>query len=113
MIFLDNVAAPAVPNKQLVPLFFLFSFLACVGLSFGLHALVVGHDHVFGTSREVPWGILITPYVYFACLATGLCIISSLGQVFRIKTFVPLVNRTVFLAVTAMLAGLITIGLVR
>ena len=111
MIFLDNVAAPAVPNKQLVPLFFLFSLLACVGLSFGLHALVVGHDHVFGTSREVPWGILITPYVYFACLATGLCIISSLGQVFRIKTFVPLINRTVFLAVTAMLAGLMTIGL--
>ena len=111
MIFLDNVAAPAVPNKHLVPLFFLFSLIATIGLSFGLHAMIVGHDHVFGTSREVPWGILITPYVYFACLSTGLCIISSLGQVFRIKTFEPLVNRTVFLAVTAMLAGLLTIGL--
>lgn len=111
MIFLDNVAAPAVPDKHLVPLFFLFSIVAAIGLSFGIHAMVVGHDHVFGTSREVPWGILITPYVFFACLATGLCIISSLGQVFRIKTFEPLVNRTVFLAITTMLAGLATIGL--
>ena len=111
MIFLDNVSAPAVPDKHLVPLFFLFSFFAAIGLSFGLHAMIVGHDHVFGTSREVPWGILITPYVFFACLATGLCIISALGQVFRIKIFTPLVNRTVFLTITTMLAGLMTIGL--
>jgi len=111
MIFLDNVAAPAVPDKHLLPLFFLFSLFAAIGLSFGIHAMIVGHDHVFGTSREVPWGILITPYVYFACLATGLCIISALGQVFRIKTFAPLINRTVFLTITTMLAGLMTIGL--
>lgn len=111
MIFLDNVAAPAAREKNLLPLFFLFSFFAAIGLSFGIHAMIVGHDHVFGTSREVPWGILITPYVFFACLSTGLCIISTLGQVFRIKTFVPLVNRTVFLTITTMLAGLVTIGL--
>ena len=111
MIFLDEMAAPAVPDQRLLPLFFLFSIFAAIGLSFGLHAMIVGHEHVFGTSREVPWGILITPYVYFACLSTGLCIISSLGQVFRIKTFAPLVNRTVFLAITTMLAGLVTIGL--
>ena len=111
MVFFDEVAAPAVPDKHLLPLFFLFSAFAAIGLSFGIHAMIVGHNHVFGTSREVPWGILITPYVYFACLSTGLCIISSLGQVFGIKTFVPLVNRTVFLAITTMLAGLVTIGL--
>ncbi len=111
MIFFDDAAAPAVPDKHLLPLFFIFSFFAAVGLSFGLHAMIVGHDHVFGTSREVPWGILITPYVYFACLSTGLCIISSLGQIFRMKTFVPLINRTVFLAIITMLAGLVTIGL--
>ncbi len=111
MIILDDPPAPAVHDKHLLPLFFLFSFFAAIGLSFGIHAMIVGHEHVFGTSREVPWGILITPYVYFACLSTGLCIISSLGQVFRIKTFAPLVNRTVFLAITTMLAGLVTIGL--
>ncbi|MGW8192827.1 MAG: NrfD/PsrC family molybdoenzyme membrane anchor subunit [Desulforhopalus sp.] len=111
MIFLDNVASPDVPDRHLFPLFIILSCVAVIGLSFGLHAMIVGHDHVFGTSREVPWGILITPYVFFACMATGLCIISSLGQIFRIKIFEPLVTRTVFLAIITMLAGLTTIGL--
>ncbi|MBU0960762.1 MAG: hypothetical protein KKH60_04475, partial [Proteobacteria bacterium] len=30
------------------------------GLSFGIHSLLVGHDQTFGTSREVPWGILVS-----------------------------------------------------
>ena len=95
MIFLDEIAAPAVPDQRLLPLFF-FSFFAAIGLSFGLHAMIVGHENVFGTSREVPWGILVTPYVYFACLSTGLCIISSLRQVFRIKTFALLSTEQFF-----------------
>ncbi len=82
-----------------------------IGLSFGIHSLVVGHDHTFGTSREVPWGILISPYVFFACLSTGLCIVSSLGQVFGIETFQPIIPRTVFLALITMATGLMCITL--
>jgi Ni/Fe-hydrogenase subunit HybB-like protein len=82
-----------------------------IGLSFGLHSLLVGHHHTFGTTREVPWGILITPYVFFACLSTGLCIISSLGQVFKIEAFQPIVPRTVFLALVTMATGLMCITL--
>ena len=111
MLFFNNAIAVETSDKSLAPLLFILTVFAAIGLSFGIHALIVGHDHVFGTSREVPWGLLITPYVFFACLSTGLCIISSLGQVFRIKTFVPLVNRAVFLSIIAMSAGLIAIGL--
>ncbi|NNK95265.1 MAG: polysulfide reductase NrfD [Desulfobacterales bacterium] len=111
MLFFNTAIAVKTPDKSLAPLFLILTVFAAIGLSFGIHALIVGHDHVFGTSREVPWGLLITPYVFFACLSTGLCIISSLGQVFHIKTFVPLVNRAVFLSIIAMSAGLISIGL--
>ncbi|SHO48824.1 NrfD/PsrC family molybdoenzyme membrane anchor subunit [Desulfopila aestuarii] len=111
MIFFSNVQDQNVPGKNLLPPLVLFALLVGVGVAFAIHALFVGHDHVFGTSREVPWGILITPYVFFACLSTGICIISSLGQVFGIKTLAPLVNRTVFLAIIAMAAGLMSIGL--
>ena len=112
MIFFNKVTDIDTPgSKNLIPHLVFFAAITAVGLSFGLHAMLVGHDHVFGTSREVPWGILITPYVFFACLSTGLCIISSLGQIFRIKTFAPLVNRTVFLAIISMVAGLLSIGL--
>ena len=87
------------------------ALLSVIGLSFGLHSLLAGHHHTFGTTREVPWGILITPYVFFACLSTGLCIISSLGQVFRIEIFQPIIPRTVFLALVTMATGLMCITL--
>jgi len=97
--------------KKLVFPLTLSVFITVLGIAFGIHALVVGHDHVFGTSREVPWGILVTPYVFFACLATGACILSSLGQVFRVTPFIPLAKQTVYIAFIAMAAGLFAIGL--
>jgi len=81
------------------------------GLSFALHALLVGHEHTFGTTREVPWGILIGCYVLFACMSTGLCILSSMNQVFNVQVFSPLVRRTVFLALICMATGLLSITL--
>ena len=87
------------------------TLITAIGLTFGIHALFVGHDHVFGTSREVPWGLLIAPYVFFACLATGVCIISSLGQIFRISPFIPLIQKCVFISLIGMAAGLFAIGL--
>ncbi|MGB3211097.1 MAG: NrfD/PsrC family molybdoenzyme membrane anchor subunit [Desulforhopalus sp.] len=111
MILFSQASDPNTPTKNLIPLFIILSIATAIGFSFGLHAMIVGHDHVFGTTREVPWGILITPYVFFACLSTGICIISSLGQVFRIKTFAPIVNRSVFLAIITMATGLCSIGL--
>jgi len=94
-----------------VLLFVGLALISGIGLSFGIHSLLVGHDHTFGTSREVPWGILVSPYVFFACLSTGLCIVSSLGQVFAIETFQPIVPRTVFLALITMATGLMCITL--
>ncbi len=94
-----------------------FILMACcavicaIGLSFAGHALLVGHEHTFGTTREVPWGILIASYVFFASLSTGLCIVASLGQVFNIKAFKPIVGRTVFLAIVTIAAGLMSISL--
>ncbi len=90
-------------------LFLVLATISAIGLSFGAHALLVGHDNVFGTSREIPWGILITPYVFFACLSTGLCIVCSLGQVFNIEVFKPIINRTAFLALITMATGLMCI----
>ena len=38
--------------------------LTLVGVAAGIHSLWVGHEHTFGVSREVPWGILIAAYVF-------------------------------------------------
>lgn len=111
MIFFSRITNQNKPGKNFLPILIALALVTGIGVSFAIHALFVGHDHVFGTSREVPWGILITPYVFFACLSTGICIISSLGQVFRIKALAPLINRTVFMAIIAMATGLMSIGL--
>lgn len=104
-----NILSSTSMNRLL--LFAGLALISGVGLSFGLHSMLVGHDHTFGTTREVPWGLLISPYVFFACLATGLCIVSSLGQVFGIDTFQPIIPRTVFLAIITMATGLMCITL--
>jgi len=96
---------------NLIPFLLGFALLAGGGLSFALHAMYVGHHHTFGTTREVPWGLLVTPYFFFACMSTGLCIISSLGQVFQVESFKSLVPRTVFMAVITMATGLMCITL--
>lgn len=90
-------------------IFVVLAIISVIGLSFGAHALLVGHDNVFGTSREIPWGLLISPYVFFACLSTGLCIVLSLGQIFNIKVFKPIINRTAFLSLVTMATGLLCI----
>lgn len=96
---------------NLIPFLGVFAILAAFGLSFALHAMIAGHHHTFGTTREVPWGLLITPYFFFACMSTGLCIIASLGQVFQLESFKSLVPRTVFMAVISMATGLMCITL--
>ena len=94
---------------NLVPIFIGLAIVGAIGFSFSIHAMIVGHHHALNTTREVPWGLLISPYVFFACLGTGLCIMSSLGQIFRIEYFRPIVTRTVFLAIVAMAIGLMCI----
>jgi Ni/Fe-hydrogenase subunit HybB-like protein len=111
MTFYTKTDSSTLPPMNQILTFVALALICVIGLAFGLHTMLVGHHHTFGTTKEVPWGLLITPYVFFACLSTGLCIIASLGQVFGIKTFKPLVTRTVFLSLISMAAGLMCIAL--
>ncbi|MBM9537456.1 NrfD/PsrC family molybdoenzyme membrane anchor subunit [Desulfobulbus alkaliphilus] len=109
-LYIKTTALPS-PSMNQILIFVLLTLICGIGLSFGLHTMLVGHSTTFGTTREVPWGLLITPYVFFACMSTGLCIISTLGQVFGVKTLQPLVTRAVFLSIISMAAGLLSITL--
>jgi len=111
MNFYTNTDTSTLPPMNQILIFVGLTLICVIGLAFGLHTMLVGHHHTLGTTREVPWGLLITPYVFFACLSTGLCMISSLGQIFGLDTFKPLVTRTVFLSLIAMAAGLLCIAL--
>ncbi len=88
----------------------LFGLLAATGVAFGLHSMFVGHEHTFGVTREVPWGLLIATYVFFVVTSTGLCLVSSIGHVFGVKTFMPIAKRSVFLAIVTIVAGFLVIA---
>jgi molybdopterin-containing oxidoreductase family membrane subunit len=83
-------------------------FLA--GTGFGIHAMVAGHEKLFNLSREVPWGILISTYVFFVVTSTGLCLVSSIGHVFGNKDFMPIAKRSVFLSIATILSGFFVIA---
>ncbi|MDA8388296.1 MAG: polysulfide reductase NrfD [Nitrospiraceae bacterium] len=71
----------------------------------GLDALNIGHRVAYGVTREIPWGLLIATYIFFVVTSTGLCIVSSIGHVFGLESFMPIAKRSVFLAIVTILAG--------
>ena len=88
----------------------LCGLLTIVGVAFGVHSIVVGHEHTFGVTRDVPWGVLIAAYVFFVVTSTGLCIVSSVGHVFGFKDFNPIAKRAVFLSIATIVAGFLVIA---
>jgi molybdopterin-containing oxidoreductase family membrane subunit len=71
----------------------------------GLDAVRIGYRHAYGVTREITWGLIISTYIFFVVTSTGLCIVSSIGHVFGVKNFMPIVNRAVFLSVVTIFAG--------
>lgn len=88
----------------------LLALVTLVGVAAGVHSLWAGHEHTFGVSRGVPWGMLIAAYVFFVVTSTGLCIVSSVGHVFGFENFTPIAKRAVFLSIATIVAGFLVIA---
>lgn len=88
----------------------IFGLLSVVGVAFGVHAFFQGYHHAYNVTREVPWGLLIATYVFFVVTSTGLCLVSAIGHVFNIDAFKPIAKRSVFLAITTIIAGFVVIA---
>jgi molybdopterin-containing oxidoreductase family membrane subunit len=79
-----------------------------IGLLLGLYAYFLSFTKgvsVFGADHRVPWGLLISTYVFFVLTSTGLCFITSLGHVFGVKRYELIAKRGVLLAIITLLAG--------
>ena len=96
-------------SKSFYILLILSGLIVLVSAMFGVNAMYVGYSHVYGIYREIPWGILISGYVFFVVTSTGLCIISSIGHVFGVKSLLPIAKRSVYLSVVTLLAGFMVI----
>ncbi|MCL2341213.1 MAG: polysulfide reductase NrfD [Proteobacteria bacterium] len=87
----------------------LLGVFTLVGCGFGVHAMWVGHEHAYGVTREIPWGLILGAYVFFVVTSTGLCLVSSIGHVFGYEAFKPIAKRSVYLAIATIVSGFLVI----
>ena len=102
----QRVATPAVNKATIICI-----ALALLGVGAGLYAQLAGHHHAFANTREMPWGILISNYAYFAIISTGLCLLAVLSHIFGSNRLTPLANRMVYLSIVVIFGGFTIIGL--
>ncbi len=100
----------ASPSRSYNAVIAIGGLLAALGLAAGLHSMYAGHEHTFGVTRDVPWGLLIAAYVFFVVSSTGLCLVSSIGHVFGVEAFKPIAKRSVFMAIVTIVAGFFVIA---
>ncbi len=91
----------------------MFVFFLTIGLIvllvWGIVQYISHGHHAYNVTREHPWGLLISGYIFFVGTSTGLCIIASLGHVFGVKEFNAIGKRTTLLAIITLLPGFIVI----
>ncbi len=96
------------------PAFYVWvSFLtALVGL--GAYALLMSLIHsmeILEFSIKIPWGMMVSTYVFFVGSSTGLCIVSSLGPVFGLRRYEMIGKRALFMALIGIAFGMASIML--
>ncbi|UKL14552.1 NrfD/PsrC family molybdoenzyme membrane anchor subunit [Dissulfurimicrobium hydrothermale] len=102
----QRMASPVV--NKLTLLSFL---LMAAGLGTGVAGFFVGHQHLYAVTRDVPWGILISTYAFFAITSTGLCLLAAIGHAFGGTPVAQLGNRAVYLSIITILSAFSVIGL--
>jgi len=98
--------APVTNGLMVMALLFL-----AAGIGSGIYAQAVGHHHAFANTREMPWGMLIGVYAYFAIISTGLCLLAAISHLFGGNKLAPLANRMVWLSIVSLLGAFLVIGL--
>jgi molybdopterin-containing oxidoreductase family membrane subunit len=108
---LTATAEPEVANSLVKVLSGIFGLLLLVGVGVGVAGFFIGHEHIFNNSREVPWGLLISTYAFFAITSTGLCLLAAISHVFGGNKLAPLANRMVWVSLITILSGFTVIGM--
>ena len=82
-----------------------------LGLITVIRIMVQGQGTIFHADDRIPWTLLIASYIFFVLTSSGVMLVSSLPLVFGMKQYYPIAKRSVFIALCALIAGFIAIGL--
>jgi Ni/Fe-hydrogenase subunit HybB-like protein len=98
----------ATPGMNRATIFFLITIVA--GLSCGVASFIFGHEAIYNNTREVPWGMLISTYAFWAITSTGLCIYAAISHLFGGIKMAIVSNRMVWMSIVCIMAAFATIG---
>lgn len=91
------------------PLLYAWFATIAIGLLIGLYGafrLTSEGTVALGIESQLPWGILISTYVFLVLLSTGICIgVTPLATVFGREEFDPIVKRGLLLSIVTLMAG--------
>lgn len=87
----------------------LLAFIAMAAYSL-LLSLIYDME-IFEFSLKIPWATMVSNYVFLVGSSVGLCMVSSLGLVFGLDRYHPVVKRGLFMALIAIIFGMISIML--
>lgn len=108
---LTTTSFPEEAKSSVDRLTWLTLLMIFVGVGGAVYAQIIGHHHAFANTREMPWGMLIGVYAYFAIISTGLCVLAAFSHVFGGNRMAPLANRMVWLSIIVLLGAFTVIGL--
>lgn len=84
-------------------------YLAIVGLILGGIGIgsifVLGHGATTNTSSQIPWGMQISTYVYFALVSGGCIFTNFFGNMFFHDKYQPMASRVIFMGLITAIAG--------
>jgi molybdopterin-containing oxidoreductase family membrane subunit len=107
---ITTTAEPEVARPGINVLTAIFGLMLLVGVGAGCYAFIAGHEHVYNNTREMPWGILISTYAFFAITSTGLCLLAAISHVFGGNKLAPLANRLVWGSIITIMSAFAVIG---
>jgi len=106
---MGNVAQVLSGSRNYYALVILFWVAVYASSIVALDAIRIGYHEAYGVTREIPWGLMISSYIFFVVTSTGLCIVSAIGHVFGVKQFMPIAKRAVFISIVTICSGFVVI----
>jgi len=100
----DNISFKFKPSGLNILLALISTGLFLIYLYGVSNFLVHGH-HAFGTTREHPWGFLVSAYEFFVAISMGLIAIASSALFFDIEELKPLVKRMLIFGFLSLISG--------
>ncbi len=89
------------------------AYLALLGLLLGGIAIasivIMGHGHTINTTSQIPWGLQISTYLFFALVSGGCIFTNFIGMMFFPETYRQVASRVLFMGLITAIAGFVSL----